>query len=106
MKARAAERERDLIVQSLTLSYWSFVEKTSVKQDPKPQVCSNFLMSFLHLRQMDPPKSGTNLGLVDLSSDVPPGRGIYWPKAVLHQVSLTFGQPLGQTDLQSDVPPM
>ena len=35
-------------------------------------------MSFLHLSQMDPPdihlmaKSGTNLGPVDLSSDVPP----------------------------------
>ena len=39
-------------------------------------------MSFLHLSQMDPlldilvTKSGTNLGPIDLSSDVPPGRGI------------------------------
>ena len=31
-------------------------------------------------------------------------RGIYWPRAVLHQVSLTFGKPLGQTDLQPDGP--
>ena len=45
----------------------SFIEKTSVKQDPKSQVCSNFQMSLLHLSQMDPP--------VDAS-----------------QVSLTFGQ--------------
>ena len=35
-------------------SSWSFIEKTSVKQDPKPQVCSHFQMSFLHLSQMDP----------------------------------------------------
>ena len=26
----------------------------SLKQDPKPQVCSNFQMSFLQLSQMDP----------------------------------------------------
>ena len=55
-------------------TYWSFVEKTSVKQDPKPKVCSNFQMSFLHLSQTDP--------LIEAS-----------------QVSLTFGQLLGQTDL-------
>ena len=46
-------------------------------QDPKPQVCSNFQMSFLHLSQMTHQwrylmaKIGTQLGLVDLSSDVP-----------------------------------
>ena len=41
-----------------------------------------------------------------MSSDVPPpGRGIKWPRVVLHQVSLTFDQPLGQADLLSDVPP-
>ena len=28
-------------------------------------------------------KNGTNLGLVDLSSDVPPGGGIWWPRMVL-----------------------
>ena len=27
------------------------------------------------------------------------------PRAVLHKVSFTIGQPLGQADLQSDVPP-
>ena len=48
-------------------------------------------------------KSGINLGQVDLSSEVPPGRGIYWPRAVLCQVSLTFGQSLDQADLWSDV---
>ena len=48
---------------------------------------------------------GTKLGPVDLSSDVPPGRGIWWPIAVLHQVNMTFGQPLGQADLWSDGPP-
>ena len=44
-------------------------------------------------------------GLVDLSSDVPPSRGIYWPRVVLLQVSFTFRQPLGQADLWSDVSP-
>ena len=34
----------------------------------------------------------------------PPGRGIYWQRVVLLQVSLTFGQPLDQADLWSDVP--
>ena len=52
-------------------------------------------------------KSGNNLGPVDLISDVPLlpsiGRGIWWPRVVLHQVSLTFGHPLGQANLWSDV---
>ena len=48
-----------------------------------------------------------SLGQADLWSDVPPShRGIWWPRVVLHQVSLTFGQPLGQADLWSDVPPV
>ena len=38
-------------------------------------------------------------------SDVPLGRGIWWPGAVLCQVSLTFGKPLGQGDTPSDIPP-
>ena len=46
--------------------YWSFIEKTSVKQSMKYKVCSNFQMSFLHLSQMDSP-----------------GRGIWWPRSVL-----------------------
>ena len=37
-------------------------------------------------------KSGTKLGPVDLSSDIPPCRGIYWPRAVLSWVQLTWGQ--------------
>ena len=36
----------------------------------------------------------------------PPSRGIWWPRAVLHQASLTFGEPLGQADIQSDIPPV
>ena len=35
--------------------YWSFIEKTSVKQSMKCKVCWNFQTSFLHLSQMDPP---------------------------------------------------
>ena len=34
-----------------------------------------------------------------------PGRGIEWPRVVLCEVRLTFGQPLGQADLSSDVLP-
>ena len=33
-----------------------------------------------------------------------PGRGTEWSRAVLCQVSLTFGEHLGQADLQSDIP--
>ena len=50
-------------------------------------------------------KSGINLGPVDLGSYVPPSRDIYLQRVVLHQVSLTFGQPLGQADdIWSDEP--
>ena len=79
----------------------------------KHKVCSNFQMSFLHSSQMETPVDETlgqvdiflrSLSQADIWSDVPPGRGIYWPRVVLLQVSLTFGQPLGQSDLSSDVP--
>ena len=95
----------------LVAADWSFIEKTSVMQDPKLQVCSNFQMSLLHLSQMDPQwrhliaTIGTQMDPVDLSSDIPPGRGIWWPTAVPHQVSLTFCQPLVQAGLWSDVTP-
>ena len=46
------------------------------------------------------------LGEADLWSEVSPSRGIYWPRAVLQQVTLTFDQSLGQTDLWSDVLPV
>ena len=49
--------------------------------------------------------SSTNLGPVDLSSDVPPIRGFKWSRVVLHQVHLTFAQPLGQAVCWSFVPP-
>ena len=48
--------------------------------------------------------SSTNLGPVDLSSDVPPIRGFKWSRVVLHQVHLTFAQPLGQAGCWSFVP--
>ena len=51
-------------------------------------------------------KTSTNLGPVDWNSEVPPSRGILWTRAVLHQVSLIFGQPLGQADFQLDAPPV
>ena len=46
---------------------------------------------------------GQLLGQADLWSDVPPSRGIYWPRVVLHQISLAFGLPLDQADLWSDI---
>ena len=48
---------------------------------------------------------GPSVGLVDLSSDIPPRRGIWWSRVVVCHVSLTFGQFGGQADLQSGVPP-
>ena len=45
-----------------------------------------------------------SLGQANLWSDIPPSRSIWWPRVVLCQVSLTFGQPLGQVDLWSNVP--
>ena len=47
-------------------AYWSFVEKTSVMQELSPKWVQNF------------------------RSDVPPSRGIWWSRAVLCKVSLTF----------------
>ena len=35
-----------------------------------------------------------------------PSRGIWWPRAVLHQVTLTFCEPLGQADIQCDISPV
>ena len=35
-----------------------------------------------------------------------PSTDIWWPRAVLHQVTLTFGEPLDQADIQSDIPPV
>ena len=37
-------------------------------------------------------------------SDVPPGRGIWWPRAVLCKVIMTLDYALGHADIQSDVP--
>ena len=60
-------------------------------------------------------KSGTTLGQYDMwlafGSGYPklrctPSTGIWWPGAVLCQVTLTFGEPLGQAALQSDLPPV
>ena len=49
-------------------------------------------------------KSGTQLGPIDLSSDVPLVETSGGQELILHQVSLTFGHPFGQADLWSDVP--
>ena len=85
-----------IIVQDLWYLIGLSCKKTSVKQDLKYKECSNFQMSFLHLSQTDPPvassgqewKGGTDLGPVDLSSDVAPmvpiGQELYkvgssWP---------------------------
>ena len=83
--------------------YWSFLENTSVKQSMKHKVCSNFQRSFLHLSQMDPlieassGQSGTMLGLVALSLDV--------PHQYRHMVTKS-GTKLGLVDLSSVVPPV
>ena len=39
-----------------------------------------------------------------LQSDVPPGSGILWPRAVLHQVSMTCTDVRSTWHLQSDIP--
>ena len=58
--------------------FFVFRRKDLCEASMKRKVCSNFQMSFLHLSQTDPPqlqhlvtKSGTMLGPVHLSSDVP-----------------------------------
>ena len=45
------------------------------------------------------------MGQADIQSDVSPSRGIWWPRAVLHEVILTIGYPLDQANIQSDIPP-
>ena len=49
---------------------------------------------------------GIKLGPVDLSFDVSPSGGIKWPGVVLHQVHLSFGNPLGQADIWACEPPV
>ena len=102
----------DIILHDMS-DHQSFVEKTSVKQDPKPQVCSNFQMSFLHLSKTDPLVEasqvsltlGQPLGQADLQSDISPVEASSGQEWYYIKVSLTFGQPLGQADLHSDVSP-
>ena len=78
---------------------------TSVKEDLKCEVCSNFQISLLQ-SQMDPPVDEAlgqvdifvrSSGQTDLWSDV--------PHRIRIEVRLTFGHTLGQTDLWSDIPP-
>ena len=57
-----------------TAVYWSFVEKTTVKQDPNPKCVQIFRCPFYTSARCTP--------LVEAS-----------------QISLTFGQPVGQADL-------
>ena len=98
------KRTLKLTVTSLTkiqfLPCCSFIEKTSVKQSMKCKVCSNFQM------QMYPPveaSGGQEQYYIRSSwhveecncqcsgqSDVPPSRGIWWPRAVLHKVRSTL----------------
>ena len=61
-------------------NYWSFEEKTSVKQDLICIVCANFQRTFLHLVSWTPTDEASGqvdifvkiFGQVDLCSDVPP----------------------------------
>ena len=120
--------QTSILVEDLS-DHWSFVEKTSVKQDLKHKVCSNFQISFLHLVRWTLPIGEAlgqvdffvrSLGQADLWSDVPQGRDILWPSVLLLQsgwllVRCTpqgwgFGSGwhlvrLDQADLWSDVPP-
>ena len=66
----------------MVFSWWSFIEKTSVKQSMTCKVWSNVWMSFLHLGQMDP--------LLQTSG----GQEQCYVRS-----TLTFGEPLGQVDL-------
>ena len=101
----------------LVEGYWSFVEKTSVMQDLKCKVCSNFQITFLHLVRVtffsdlwlrlifEPPGSGfsSDWHLVTLWVGLTSGQ-LYPPRMRL-QVRLTFIHTFGHADLWSDVPP-
>ena len=86
--------------------YWSFIEKTSVKQELKCKVCSKFQITFLHSLRWTPIGEALgqvdifvrSLGQTDLWSDVPP----------IGEASgqiVIFVRCLGQADLWSEVPP-
>ena len=49
---------------------------------------------------------GYSVGQADIQPDVPPSRGIWWSRPVLHKVIMALGYALDQADLQSDVPPL
>ena len=84
---------------------FGFIEKTSVKQDLKCKVCSNFQMSFFHLVRRTQNRWGfrsgwhfvRSSGQADLWSDIPPpsGFGSGW-HLVTFWVRLTFGQTYSQ----------
>ena len=64
----------------MQMTQWSFIEKTSVMQDPNLKCVGNFRW------------------------DVPPSRGIWWPRAELHKVNDIFRKCNWEDSLQSDVP--
>ena len=57
-----------IIVLIILVIFWSFIEKTSVKQDPKPQVCSNKFSDFLFALKSDGPPSRGISGQLDIWS--------------------------------------
>ena len=80
---------------------WSFIEKTSVKQDLQCKVCSNFQISLLHLDRWTPIDKA--LGQVDIFvrssdeadfwSDIPPSIRLWlWLTFSDLWARLTFGQ--------------
>ena len=74
-------------------TFWSFIEKTSMKQDPKPRVCSNFRWTPQQRHLVA--RNGTNLGPVDLDSDISPWQ---WHLVAKNSTNL------GPDDVSSDVP--
>ena len=92
------------VLHQVSMTFWrdafEKIEKPADSQRYPPVEASSgqeqyYIRSSWHLEECN--WEGT------LQSDVPLDRGIWWPRAVLHQVILTFGYPLGQADIQSDV---
>ena len=73
---------------------WSFVEKTSVMQDPNPKCVQNFRWDIPLPVEASGGQEEYYIRLFCRSDwgsvRCTPSRGIWQPKAVLHQVSLTF----------------
>ena len=98
------------ICMLLLLCNWSFIEKTSVKQSKKQQVCSIFLMTCTDQMYPPPPIDQRSMEYTTLNKFCPPPPPIdhrsmeyHYTKSVSHIAECTYTQGRCNPLLQSTI---